>query len=32
MFKINKKKYQNDIIDVIMVFLVLILNIFHTFS
>ena len=31
MFKVNNKKYQDDVIDVILVFLLLTLNIFHTF-
>ena len=31
MFKVNNKKYQNDVIDVILVFLLLPLNIFHAF-
>ena len=30
MFKVNKKKHQNDISDVFLVFLLLTLNIFHT--
>ena len=32
MFKVNKQKHQNDINDVVLVFLLLTLNIFHTFS
>ena len=31
MFKVNNKKYQDDVIDVILVFLLLTLNMFHTF-
>ena len=31
MFKVSNKKYQDDVIDVILVFLLLTLNIFHTF-
>ena len=31
MFKVNNKKHQDDVIDVILVFLLLTLNIFHTF-
>ena len=31
MFSVNKKKHQNDVIDVVLVFLLLTLNIFHTF-
>ena len=29
MFKVNKKKHQNDAIDVVLVSLLLTLNIFH---
>ena len=31
MFKVNNKKHQNDVNDVVLVFLLLTLNIFHTF-
>ena len=31
MLKINKKKHQNDINDIALVYLLLALNIFHTF-
>ena len=31
MFKFNNKKHQDDFIDVTLVFLLLTLNIFHTF-
>ena len=31
MSKVNKKKHQNDVNDVVMVFLLLTLNIFDTF-
>ena len=30
MFKVNYKKQQNDVNDIVLVFLVLILNIFYT--
>ena len=32
MFKVNNKKTQNDVSDVVLVFLLLTLNIFHIFS
>ena len=31
MFKVNNKKHQNDVTDVVLVFSLLTLNIFHTF-
>ena len=31
MFKVNNKKHQNDATDVVLVFLLFTLNIFHTF-
>ena len=31
MFQVNKKKHQKDVNDVVLVFLLLTLNIFHTF-
>ena len=31
MFKVNNKKKQNDVYDVVPVFLLLTLNIFHNF-
>ena len=32
MFKVNKKKLQNDVSDVAVLFLLLTLNMFHTFT
>ena len=31
LFKVSNKKHQNGVIDVVLVFLLLTLNIFHTF-
>ena len=31
MFKVNKKKHQGDVIDVVLVFPLLTFNIFHPF-
>ena len=32
MFEVKKKKYQNDVNDIILMFLLLTFNMFHTFS